>query len=102
MADMTDRTRRQLGIALGSHALAALVESRFEAGGSATLGGTAAKSMIILQRLAKAGMGRKAATLFVANLSADTDVVPFTQTRLAYTLGPGGMAAAKLLDDTLG
>jgi hypothetical protein len=98
MADMTDRTRRQLAIALGSHHLAAQVEARFEEGGSGTL----TDSAVILQRLAKAGMGRKAATLFVANLAADSDVVPFTQTRLAYTLGPGGQAAAKLLDDTLG
>lgn len=98
MAAITDRTRRQLAIALGSHHLAESIETRFEAGGSGTL----SDSAVILQRLAKAGMGRKAATLFVANLAADSDVVPFTQTRLAYVLGPGGMAAAKLLDDTLG
>jgi hypothetical protein len=90
--------RRQLAVALGSHHLAENIDTRWTAGGSDTL----ADSTVILQRLAKAGMGRKAATLFVANLAADSDVIPFTQTRLSYAMGPGGCGQAKEIDDGLG
>jgi hypothetical protein len=90
-------TRRKLAYAVGSHALAANIDTRWT-GGSGTL----TNSAIIIQRLMRHGMGLKAATLFAANLAADSDVVPYTETRLAYTLGSGGFPQAELIDAALG
>lgn len=90
-------TRRQIAYLVGSHALAANIDTRWTAGGAGTL--TAATE---IKRRLNSRIGRLASTELAGDLAADTDLSAYATTRLAYGLGPGGQGQAKLVDDGLG
>lgn len=89
--------QRQLTYVLGSHWNATELNSRWSTGGTGSgtttgtgvLGLSTAGSLRFRQRLART-MGHKAATLFVANLNADSTMVGGVREKLAYAMGPGG------------
>jgi hypothetical protein len=92
--------QRQLSYVLGSNFLASKVAARADAG-AGEINSVSATSAIVKQRLAK-DMNRRAAGLFIANLVSDTDVIAFTETKLAYALGGGGYGQAVIIDGLLG
>lgn len=102
---LTALAKRQLTYLTGSHHLAGNIETRINAaiGGQTT--GTLEDDEVIVPRLSRS-MGMNAAALMATAstgyLDADTDMSDFTRTRLAYAMGPGGMAKAVEIESYLG
>lgn len=88
-------TRRQLSYALRSQHLAEDFDTCWTAG----VGGS--PDAEILRRLVRSMGNRKAATLFYADLDADTAPNSFTRTRLGYAMGDmlgAGLIAAGMTE----